>query len=33
MSGNVSLTKYLAITYTSGYDFKSKEITMTTIGI
>ena len=32
MNGNVSLTKMLAITYTSGYDFKGKAITMTSIG-
>jgi len=32
-NGNVSLTKKMAITYTSGYDFKMKEITMTQIGI
>ena len=33
MSGNVTLTKNFAITYTTGYDFRSKEITMTRIGI
>ncbi len=33
LSGNVSLTKKMAITYTSGYDFAGKEITMTQIGI
>ncbi len=33
VSGNVTLTKKTAITYTSGYDFKAKEITMTNIGI
>ena len=33
LRGNVSLTKMIAITYTSGYDFKGKEITMTTVGI
>jgi len=32
-SGNVTLTKKTAITYTSGYDFTHKEITMTNIGI
>ncbi|MFO7852975.1 MAG: putative LPS assembly protein LptD [Bacteroidota bacterium] len=33
MSGNVSLTNNFAITYSTGYDFRSKEITMTRIGI
>jgi hypothetical protein len=33
VSGNVNLTKKTAITYTSGYDFTQKEITMTQIGI
>jgi hypothetical protein len=33
VSGNVTLTKKMAITYTSGYDFTQKEITMTQIGI
>ncbi len=33
VSGNVNLTKKMAVTYTSGYDFKAKEITMTQIGI
>jgi hypothetical protein len=33
MNGNVSLTKAMAITYVSGYDFKAKTITMTNIGI
>jgi len=33
VSGNVTLTKKTAITYTSGYDFTRKEITMTNIGI
>jgi|WetSurMetagenome_2_1015567.scaffolds.fasta_scaffold02074_8 hypothetical protein len=33
VSGNVSLTKKMAITYMSGFDFKAKEITMTQIGI
>jgi hypothetical protein len=33
MRGNVSLTKQLAITYTTGYDFKGKAITMTNLGI
>ncbi len=32
-NGNLSLTKKMAITYTSGYDFKGKQITMTQIGI
>jgi len=32
-SGNVTLTKNFAITYSTGYDFRSKEITMTRIGI
>jgi len=33
VNGNVTLTKKTAITYTSGFDFKQKEITMTQIGI
>jgi hypothetical protein len=33
MNGNVSLTKAMAITYISGYDFKGKAITMTSIGV
>ena len=33
LNGTVTLTKKMAITYTSGYDFKGKEITMTNIGI
>ncbi|MCF8222144.1 MAG: LPS-assembly protein LptD [Bacteroidales bacterium] len=33
MSGNLTLTKNFAITYSSGYDFRSKDITMTRIGI
>jgi hypothetical protein len=33
LNGNVSLTKKMSATYTSGYDFKNKEITMTRIGI
>jgi uncharacterized Rmd1/YagE family protein len=33
VSGNVTLTKKMAVTYTSGYDFTQKEITMTQIGI
>ena len=33
INGNVSLTKKTAITYTTGYDFTGKEITMTQIGI
>jgi hypothetical protein len=32
-NGNVTLTKKMAVTYTSGYDFTMKEITMTQIGI
>jgi hypothetical protein len=32
-SGNVSITKKMAVTYTSGYDFTGKAITMTQIGI
>ncbi len=33
LTGNVTLTKKMAVTYTSGYDFTEKEITMTQIGI
>lgn len=33
LSGNASLTKKTKVSYTSGYDFKGKEITMTQIGI
>jgi hypothetical protein len=33
VNGNVSPTKMLAITYTSGYDFTAKQITMTSLGI
>ncbi len=33
MTGNVTLTKPLSLTYASGYDFKAKQITITTIGI
>ncbi|MFO7755772.1 MAG: putative LPS assembly protein LptD [Bacteroidales bacterium] len=33
MSGNVTLTKNFALTYSTGYDFRSKDITMTRIGI
>lgn len=33
MNGNVTLTKNFAINYSTGYDFRSKEITMTRIGI
>ena len=33
VSGTLTLTKKMGITYTSGYDFKAKEITMTNIGI
>jgi len=32
-NGNVSVTKKMNLTYTSGYDFAGKEITMTQIGI
>jgi hypothetical protein len=32
-NGNVSITKKMTMTYTSGYDFAGKEITMTQIGI
>ena len=32
VSGNVNLTKKMAVTYTSGYDFTGREITMTQIG-
>ena len=32
-NGNVTLTKKMSITYTSGYDFTGKQITMTNIGI
>jgi hypothetical protein len=33
VNGNVNLTKKTTVTYTSGYDFKGKKITMTQIGI
>jgi hypothetical protein len=33
VNGNVSLTKKTGITYSTGYDFTSKKITMTQIGI
>jgi hypothetical protein len=33
LNGNVSPTKAFAITYISGYDFKAKTITMTSIGV
>ena len=33
VTGNVTLTKKMGITYTSGYDFSRHEITMTQIGI
>jgi hypothetical protein len=33
LRGNVSITKKMSMTYTSGYDFKGKEITMTQIGM
>ena len=33
VNGNVNLTKKMAVTYTSGFDFARKEITMTQIGI
>jgi uncharacterized Rmd1/YagE family protein len=32
-NGNVAITKKMGITYTSGYDFTGKQITMTNIGI
>jgi hypothetical protein len=32
-NGNVTLTKKMSITYTSGYDFSAKKITMTNIGV
>ena len=32
-NGNVSITKKMGITFTSGYDFKGKQITMTQIGM
>lgn len=32
-NGNLTLTKAMSITYTSGYDFTRKQITMTQIGI
>jgi lipopolysaccharide assembly outer membrane protein LptD (OstA) len=32
-SGNFTLTKKMSVTYTSGYDFTGKQITMTQIGI
>ena len=32
-SGNVSITKKMSMTYTSGYDFTGKKITMTQIGM
>jgi hypothetical protein len=32
-NGNISLTKKTAMTYRSGFDFRSKQITMTQIGI
>lgn len=33
LSGNVSITKKMSLTYNTGYDFRGKEITMTQIGI
>jgi hypothetical protein len=33
LGGSVSVTKKMSATYTSGYDFKAKQITMTQIGI
>jgi hypothetical protein len=33
LNGNVTITKKMSITYTSGYDFTGKQITMTNIGI
>ncbi len=32
VNGNVSVTKKMSLTYTSGYDFKGKQITMTQFG-
>ncbi len=32
-NGNVTITKKMTMTYTSGYDFKGKQVTMTQIGI
>ncbi len=32
-SGNVTITKKMSVTYTSGYDFTGKEISMTQIGM
>jgi hypothetical protein len=32
-NGSVTVTKKMSMTYTSGYDFKGKEITMTQIGM
>jgi len=33
MNGNITMTKMMAVTYVSGYDFKGKAITMTSIGV
>jgi lipopolysaccharide assembly outer membrane protein LptD (OstA) len=33
VNGNVKLTSKMAITYSSGYDFDEKKITMTQIGV
>ncbi|HEX2969206.1 MAG TPA: putative LPS assembly protein LptD [Bacteroidales bacterium] len=33
LNGSLSLTKKTSMTYTTGYDFKGKEVTMTQIGI
>jgi|WetSurMetagenome_2_1015567.scaffolds.fasta_scaffold00760_5 hypothetical protein len=33
MSGNVSITKKMSLTYTSGYDFTGKQITQSNIGM
>jgi hypothetical protein len=33
IDGNMAFTKKMSMTYTSGYDFKNKEITMTQIGM
>jgi hypothetical protein len=32
-NGNVAFTKKMSVTYTSGYDFTAKKITMTNIGV
>jgi hypothetical protein len=33
VNGNVTVTKAMSFTYISGYDFKAKTITMTSIGV